>query len=95
MEYSYFISIFEDNYYVENDLWLIVLCKDLGHFIEELQDSDYWVGGDEGSFTNDSNENFNTLEDAEDYYNTKYEKVLVFEYEDERDEMEENGDWIN
>lgn len=82
-----------------NSLYLITLDTRLGHCTEEIQDSDYWVGGDEGSFTNNSNINFDTLENAERYYERNYKEVLVFDDERERDEkvdeMEENGTWID
>lgn len=90
-----FTEIFEN----ENAIYLIVLDKNLGHFIAEIQESDYWLGGDKGSFTNDSNQNFTTLKSAEAFYSRNYETVLTFSSVDERnemvDEMENNNTWID
>ena len=73
--------------------------KGLGHFIAEILDSDAWAGGEPGSFTNDSNINFDTIEQAEQYYDNNYSQVMVFLDEECRDEMVEimkdNNVWID
>lgn len=72
--------------------YLICECKDGDYIHGEIQRSDYWVGGDEGGFTNDANIFFNTSIEAERWYNKEYVKVFVYTEEYERDEAwDESG----
>ena len=67
----------------ENAVYLACVSKELGVIYSEIQESDYWVGGDEGGFTNNSNIFFETTAEAEAYYKRTYQQVFVFDNEDE------------
>ena len=55
--------------------------------LEELQPADYWVGGDDdGTYTSDSNVNFENPESFERYLKREYIVYFVFDDESERDE---------
>ena len=89
---------FQEAYDNSSSIFLITLDDELGNCIAEIQDSD-WFGGDEGSFTSDSNINFETIKSAESYYNRNFTQVIVFDDENERNEaqreMEEAGNWVD
>lgn len=55
------------------------------YITEELQASDYWVGGEEGGWTSDSNVAFDSPEHFERYISRVYQVYAVFEYESDRD----------
>lgn len=71
---------------MNDEVFLAVVDKKLGAFIAEIQPSDYWVGGDEGGFTDNSNIFFQTPQEAESYYNRTYKEVYAFDNEDEAEE---------
>lgn len=75
--------------------YLICECKNGDYIHGEIQRSDYWIGGDEGGFTNDSNIFFETSDEAERWYKREYKRVMTYEEEDERDEVweESNLEW--
>lgn len=65
----------------ENAAYLACVSRRLGVIYSEIQESDYWVGGAEGGFTNDSNIFFDSPEEAENYYKRTYKQVFVFDNE--------------
>lgn len=80
---------------IEDCVYLACVMKDGTIIKAEIQPSDYWVGGNEGGFTDDSNIYFETPQQAENYYNRKYAQVFAFEedYEadDKCDELEQSN----
>lgn len=70
---------------MNNEVFLAVVDRRLGVFKAEIQASDYWVGGDEGGWTNDSNVYFETALQAENYYKRTYKEVYAFEDEYDAD----------
>jgi len=79
---------------INNEVFLAVVDKRLGVFKAEIQPSEYWVGGDEGGFTDDSNIFFDTAQQAERWYNNRYKEVYAFDNEqdaeDKCDKLEES-----
>lgn len=70
----------------ENAAYLACISKRWGVVYSEIQESDYWLGGDVGGFTNDSNIFFRTPHQAETYYQRNYQQVFVFDNEGEAQE---------
>lgn len=65
--------------------YLVVIDGKNNIFKAEIQASDYWAGGEEGGFTNDSNVYFETPEQAQGYYDRRY-RYFAFEEEYEAEE---------
>ena len=47
------MSTIIESYDYNNAVYLACVHKQLGVIFSEIQDSDYWVGGDPGGFIND------------------------------------------
>lgn len=69
--------------------YLAVFNRDGTVFKAEIQTSDYWVGGDEGGYTNDSNICFETPEQAQRYYDRNYSYFAFEEAYEAEEKCEE------
>lgn len=82
----------EDSIATYNDAYLVCFTRDNDFILSEIHQGDCYVGGDEDVFINDSNIEFEDIEQAEWYYKREYTGYYVFYDENDRDEfLSKNG----
>jgi hypothetical protein len=91
------------NYYIEDSISDAMDCYNCVHMIcinfkkpkdyilAEVQTGDYWLGGDEDKYMDNSNREFDDINNVESYYESSYDLVIPFTEESNMNQFEEEA----